>query len=162
MRNLILILLLALHSHSVYGHGFDVSTIEEVHGQVDLIFAVKITKVSKPKEGYTGKKPYPVEIDFGLIEALKGNPTAKTKGIYTHPAIETEFPNGKVMRVWLKVLASGNELSVVKGKEYLIYAHKHGMQENNPVVRIVRIDPISEKQKLTVLLKESRKKSQQD
>ena len=160
MKNAILITVVALLAGRAYGHGFTVSTIEEVHGKVEHIFAVKVLAVSKPEKQYTGAEPYPVELQFEITETLKGVATAKTNAIYTLPAIERETVDGTVMRVWLKTPASGQELSVVKGKEYLLYVPKLGILADKPAIGLVRIDPISEKKKLMKLL-ESTKKSQQ-
>ena len=153
MRNFLLITIFGLLVNSVFGHGLTLSTIEEAHSQVEYIFVVKVTDVSKPKEQYTGAKTYPVHLKFEFIEALKGAATVKTKAVYYHPAIELKLEDGNVLRAWLKVLASGKELSVTKGGKYLIYAPKTGIHRDIDTISIVRIDPISEKDKLIEAMK---------
>ena len=138
------------------------STVDEAHAKVDFIFAVKVKEVSQPQKEYTGAEPYPIELQFELIETLKGAATAKTNAIYTQPAIERRLDDGKVMRVWLKVLASGKELSVAKGGKYLLYAQKHGIQDDERAIRIVRIDPMSEKSKLVEAMKKMKTSQQSD
>ena len=152
MKTLLQVLLLTLFTEFVHGHGFTTSTLEETHGQVEHIFAVKVTKVTKPQKEYTGEKSYPIEIEYELIEILKGGKISKTKAIYTLPAIQRTLPDGQVMRVWLNTLASGKELSVAKGESYLLYAQKNGVREDDAAVFIVRIDPISDKPELVELL----------
>jgi len=159
LRHATTILLWVVLTAQVYGHGYTVSTLAEAHKRSDFIGVVLVLDVQKPHEQeYSARNP--VAMRFKLIETLKGATQVKTKAIFRLPPIERDMGDGKVMREWLKIPASGSETSVTKGTECIIYAQKHALAQDGDTIRILRIDPISEKPKLVELLKAGKQGSQ--
>lgn len=145
-----------------FGHGLTVSTTEEVYDQVDFIYEIKITDVSKPEQAYSGAEPYTIKFTFELINSLKGTSSTNiANGTFTLPSLEHKSEDGTVIRKWLKVPASGEEESVIKDERYLIYFKKYGIQEETKTVAVIRIDPVAKKPELLKLLNQKNTPNQQ-
>ena len=149
-------LLFSIAATTCLASGITLATTAEAAARAKHIYTIKITKVTKPKTPYSGTKPYPITIEFELLEKLKGETTISRSAVYTIPAIQHTMPDGNTMGIWLQTYASGHEDKVTVGKEYLIYS-EFVDPKSKSTFGAMRIEPISQKSALAKALKRAPK-----
>jgi hypothetical protein len=158
MNKIITALVLFSLTSLCFTDGYVPSKLEEVIGEFESIFVVKIIAIEQENKitEQGGVSTY-IHVTFQLKEILKGKNQKLNKATFILPSYYgfISDSNGEKVRFskWLKIKGSGVEMELGKNKQYIVYFTKDGLNPGDGNFRFDRADNILKKNEVLELLK---------